>query len=127
MGVVFKHRGSFKHIERFAKGYDRQKLLRILDSYGRKGVKALAAATPIDSGLSADSWGYRTSVSRGSFFIIFTNNHFTNSGTPVVILIQYGHGTRNGGYVEGRDFINPAIKPVFDEIAAAVWREVSLL
>lgn len=127
MGVVFKHRGSLKNLERFIKSYDKQKLINILDKYGKTGVQALASATPKNSGLTANSWGYETSISRGSFFIIWTNNNVTSNGTPIVILLQYGHGTKNGGYIQGEDFINPAIRPIFDEIADAVWREVSSL
>jgi len=126
MGVVsFKHRGSFKNMEKFLKGYSSDKLLNVLHGYGNQGVSALASATPIDSGESASSWSYRVSVSRGSFFIIWENSSVTSSGTPIVILLQYGHGTRDGGFVQGKDFINPAIKPVMDRIAEDVWREVA--
>ena len=126
MGVVsFKHRGSFKNMEKFLKGYSSDRLLNVLHGYGNQGVSALASATPIDSGESASSWSYRVSVSRGSFFIIWENSSVTSSGTPIVILLQYGHGTRDGGFVQGKDFINPAIKPVMDRIAEDVWREVA--
>ena len=126
MGAVsITHRGGFKNLERFLKGFDKQKLIAVLDSYGQRGVQALRAATPVDTGLTADSWGYRTSISRSSFSIEWTNSHMTSQGTPVAILLQYGHGTRQGGYVQGQDYINPAIEPIFNELANAVWREVS--
>ena len=123
--VTFRHRGDFKHVEKFMKGYKKKQLVGILNGFGENGVRALASATPVDSGLSADSWSYKVSISRGSFFIIWENSSVTSSGTPIVILLQYGHGTKNGGYVQGRDFINPAIAPVMDSIAEAVWREVT--
>jgi len=122
--IRITHRGNFNNLERFLKNYDKSKLIGILNSYGRKGVAALKSATPVDSALTANSWGYRTSVSRGSFFIIWTNDNFTSNGTPVAILIQYGHATRGGGLVKGQDFINPAIMPIFEKIADAVWQEV---
>ena len=96
----------------------------ILDKYGQMGVDALASATPKDSGVTADSWSYSITKEGEDITITWSNNSKTDTGIPIVILLQYGHGTRNGGYVQGRDFINPAIKPVFDRIAEAVWKEV---
>lgn len=126
MGVItFKHRGNFNNVEKFFKGYNTQKLVNILEKYGEEGVQALSSATPKDTGLTASSWSYRTNISKGSFFIIWQNSNVTSNGTPIVILLQYGYGTKNGGYVQGQDFINPAIQPVMDKIAEAVWREVS--
>ena len=125
MGVIsFTHRGDFNNIEKFFKGHNTQKLVGILERYGAEGVRALATATPKDTGLTAGSWSYRISISRGSFFIIWENSNVTSSGTPIAILLQHGYGTRNGGYVQGYDFINPAIRPVMEKIADAVWREV---
>ena len=92
--------------------------------YGAQGVAALAAATPVDSGLAARSWYYTVGSQNGSYWIDFHNNDI-EGGAPVVILIQFGHGTRNGGYVVGRDFINPAIQPIFEQIKSDVWKEVS--
>lgn len=123
--VTIKHKGNFNNANKLMKGYNKNRILSILSSYGAQGVSALASATPVDSGVSANSWSYRVSVSRSSYFIIWENSSVTSSGTPIVILLQYGHGTRNGGYVQGKDFINPAIAPVMDEIAEAVWREVA--
>jgi len=126
MGVIsFKHSGDFKSLEQFLRNNDKGRILSILDAYGQAGVAALASATPVNAGITADSWTYRTSISGGSIFIIWENTNLIKTGTPVVILLQYGHGTRHGGYVQGQDFINPAIAPIMDQIAEAVWQEVS--
>jgi hypothetical protein len=126
MGVItFRHQGNFKNVEGFFKGYNSRKLVDILEKYGEEGVRALSSATPKDTGLTASSWSYRTSISKGSFFIIWENSNLTSSGTPIVILLQYGYGTRDGGYVQGQDFINPVIRPIMNKIADAVWREVT--
>ena len=95
-----------------------------LDKYGRQGVAALSSATPVDSGLTAKSWYYEIENKNGSATIKFNNSNIQN-GVPIAIILQYGHGTRNGGWVEGRDYINPAIQPIFDEIANEAWREVT--
>lgn len=94
-----------------------------LDAAAKMGVNALASAVPKDSGLAADSWSYTIENSRGSVSITWTNNDVEN-GFPVAIMLQYGYGTGTGGYVQGRDYINPAMKPVFDDIADQVWRAV---
>ena len=94
-----------------------------LDRFGKMGVDALARSTPIDSGLTAQSWGYRIVRGKRQTRIEWFNTNQIN-GTPVVILIQYGHATRSGGYVIGRDFINPAVRPIFDQIADNVWKKV---
>ena len=126
MGVIsLTHRGNFNNIEKYFKSYNTSKLVNVLEQYGAEGVRALAAATPKDTGNTASSWSFRTSISGGSFFIVWENSNTISDGTPMVILLQYGHGTRNGGYVQGQDFINPAIRPVMDKIADAVWREVN--
>jgi hypothetical protein len=96
----------------------------VLNSYGQEGVAALTQATPIDSGLAASSWGYEVSRSRKGWAITWINHDIEN-GFPVVIMLQYGHGTQNGGYVKGRDFINPAIRPIFDRISHDVWKAVT--
>lgn len=98
--------------------------LGILDQYGRKGVLALKNNTPKDSGLVAQSWDYKITRENGSATITWTNSD-VEGGCNIAILIQYGHGTKNGGFVQGRDFINPAIRPIFDDMANAVWEEVS--
>lgn len=95
-----------------------------LDSYGVKGVEALRNATPKDTGLTANSWSYRIEKSNDNITISFENSNI-NNGVPIAIILQYGHGTRNGGWVEGYDYINPAIRPIFDELAKAAWKEVT--
>ena len=98
--------------------------LSILDKYGREGVAALASATPYESGETARSWYYKVERRKGSASIVFYNSNIQN-GVPIAIILQYGHGTRNGGWVEGRDYINPAIQPIFDRILNDLWREVT--
>ena len=95
-----------------------------LDSYGVKGVEALRNATPKDTGLTANSWSYKIEKSNNNITISFENSNI-NDGVPIAIILQYGHGTRNGGWVEGYDYINPAIRPIFDELAKAAWKEVT--
>ena len=100
-------------------------LVSHLDAFGRMGVEALAAHTPLDSGRTASSWSYEiTSKGKSSFTISWTNSN-VNNGVPIAILIQYGHGQHQGGFVQGRDYINPAMQPVFDRIASDIWRQVS--
>ena len=94
-----------------------------LDHYGRLGVEALSQATPVDTGLTASSWNYEILRSRNGFTLRFNNTNIQN-GCMIAIILQYGHGTRNGGYVAGRDYINPAIQPIFDEMAEKLWKEV---
>lgn len=119
-----KHRGSFKNTEKFLKKAQRNNFFSSLDKYGRMGVSALASATPIESGKTASSWDYEIHKSQGGVSIRWTNSNI-NDGVPIAILIQVGHGTRNGGYVQGRDYINPAIRPIFDKLANEVWKEVT--
>lgn len=97
---------------------------KVLEQYGREGVAALAAATPVDSGETASSWEYKIEQDQGSTSLIFYNNSKTSTGIPIAILLQYGHGNGTGAYVQGRDFINPAIQPIFDKIAEKAWKEV---
>jgi hypothetical protein len=97
-----------------------------LDKYGREGVAALASATPVDTGQTANSWYYEVVIKNGSATISFHNSNIQN-GVPIAIILQYGHGTRNGGWVQGRDYINPAIQPIFDKIANQAWKEVTKL
>lgn len=119
-------KGSFKNSEKFFEGIKKilpQKINSILNEYGRQGVAALQSVTPKDSGTTSDSWSYSL-IPMG---IVWSNSNATNEGTPIAILLQYGHGTRNGGYVQGRDYINPAVRPIFDKIADACWKEVENL
>lgn len=122
--VKFKEKGSFNNLEKYFSRMADPKYLHVLERYGQDGVNALASATPTDSGETANSWTYEIQQVKGGAKIIWKNSNVIN-GVPVAILIQYGHATKNGGYVAGRDFINPAIRPVFDKIANEVWKEVS--
>ena len=122
--IIFKQKGNFNNTEKFLKKASRANFLHILHEYGRKGVAALSSATPTDSGLTASSWGYEIKTLRNSFVINWTNSNIVD-GVPIAIIIQYGHGTRNGGFVEGRDYINPAMKPIFNDMAKELWQEVN--
>ena len=125
MQIMIKHFGSFDNIERFFKKVTTLDVRNILEAYGREGVAALAANTPVDSGVTAASWGFNVLISKRKYVITWTNSSIIPGGTvPIIILLQYGHGTREGGYVQGYDHINPAIRPIFDKIAEAVWMEV---
>jgi len=119
-------KGSFKSTENFLQKMAQFNFEGILDAYAQAGVHALESATPTDSGLAAGSWGYEISSSGGVHTISWTNNDVEN-GFPVAIMLQYGHGTGTGGYVQGRDYINPAMKPIFDKIAEEVWKAVTAL
>lgn len=121
--IKIKQRGNFKKTERFLDKAAHKDFLKDLDKYGREGVVALSAATPIDSGETAYSWGYEIHSSGSTTTIHWTNSNI-NNGVSIAILLQYGHGTRNGGFVLGRDYINPAIQPVFDQIAESAWKEL---
>ena len=123
--VNVRHSGSFKKIDHFFDFILRQKQLAALESYAQQGVNALRSTTPTDSGLTASAWYYEIDRTSSVYSITWHNNNLTTSGTPVAILLQYGHGTRNGGYVSGQDFINPAIQPIFDQIADRVWKAVT--
>jgi hypothetical protein len=116
--------GSFEDTLAFLRRIEKLDIRKILETHAQMGVDALMAATPEDSGLAAHSWGYNIEVSNGSCGIVWTNSNIEN-GFPVALMIQLGHGTGTGGYVHGIDYINPALKPVFDKIADAVWRAVS--
>jgi len=126
MRVAIKHKGSFKNVEKFLKGYDSQKMSVLLERLGQIGTNALADATPIDSGATADLWWHMTTTTKYKSTIQWMNSSVDN-GAPVVILLQYGHGTKSGGFVQGNDFINPAMRPVFNLIAEALWEEVTKL
>ena len=125
MGMSLKYHAPNKNkTDRFLANAKSQKYFNILDRYGKKGVSALSSATPIDQGNTAGSWTYEVSITNSSARITWSNSNLTSQGVPVAILLQYGHGTGTGGYVSGRDYINPAIKPIFDDMADAVWKEV---
>jgi hypothetical protein len=123
--ITFKHSGNFNNTERFFRRTKQilDKSAAILNRCGKEGVSALKAATPIDSGITADSWDYEITTSRTFCKITWTNSHVVNN-IPIAVIIQYGHGTGTGGYVQGRDYINPAMRPIFDKIAQDIWAEV---
>ncbi len=125
MPIKFVQKGNFSKTERFFERCLHLFHAGVLDEYGRKGVVALSEATPIGTGVTAASWSYRINNNRNELSIEWLNSNTTNTGIPIVVLIQYGHATGNGGYVRGVDFINPAMKPIFDEIAEALWKEVT--
>lgn len=124
--IVFNQKGDFSRVTNFLERARETVHLGILDKYGEMGVEALASATPFDSGETARSWFYKIENKEGSAAITFYNSNIQN-GVPIAIILQYGHGTRNGGWVEGRDYINPAIQPIFDEIVERAWKEVTKL
>jgi hypothetical protein len=121
--ISFTHKGDLSITTKFLLNAKNRSPIDILRKYGRAGVTALAAATPVDSGKTASSWDYSISDNGKNYKITWSNSN-VNDGSLIAILIQYGHGTRNGGYVQGTDYINPAIRPIFDNIAEAAWREV---
>lgn len=124
--IKFRQKGDFSKLTNYFEKLKQIARLSNLDKYGKEGVSALSSATPVDSGLTAKSWDYEVEISDGEARIVFTNSNIQN-GVPIAIILQYGHGTGTGGYVEGRDYINPAIQPLFDKIADDAWKEVTKL
>ena len=124
--ITFRHKGDFSKTYRYLERARDAARLGILEKYGAEGVAALASATPVDSGLTAQSWYYKIERGHGTATISFHNSNIQN-GIPVAIILQYGHGTGTGGWVEGRDYINPAVQPIFDKIADEAWKEVTKL
>lgn len=124
--IIFRQKGDFSKATRFFERAKEAVKLGMLDKYGRAGVAALSSATPVDSGLTASSWSYKIVQGHGVATIEFHNSNF-NEGVPIAIILQYGHGTGTGGWVEGRDYINPAIQPIFDDIVEDAWKEVTKL
>lgn len=123
--IEFRQEGDFRHLTNFFEKLLEVGKIGVLDKYGKMGVDALSSATPLETGETAKSWYYEIEQGDGYAAIRFCNSNTTKEGTPIAILLQYGHATRNGGFVEGVDYINPAIKPVFDEIARSAWEEVT--
>jgi hypothetical protein len=122
--ITFSAKGSFKNFETYLTKNRKSSIFSILDKLGRAGQNALASATPAATGLTANSWTYEVNESGGVYSITWSNSH-TVDGVPIAILLQYGHGTGTGGYVAGRDYINPALKPIFDKISTDVWKVVT--
>ena len=122
--VSFRKKGDFSDVTRYLERLKEVAKIGILNKYGREGVALLSAATPVDTGLTANSWSYKIEDRKhGGVSLSFYNSNIQN-GLPIAILIQYGHGTGGGGYVEGVDYIDPALRPLFQKIADEVWREV---
>lgn len=122
--ISFRQKGDFKKLNSYLERLEEVIKFGKLNKYGERGVSALASATPVDTGLTASSWQYSINREKDSVSISFENTNI-NNGVSIAILLQYGHGTRNGGYVQGRDYINPAIQPLFDQIAEEAWKEVT--
>lgn len=122
--ITFTHSGSFSNLERFFRRYTSGDIFSGLDKHGKDGVMALQSATPIDEGVTRDSWDYEIERTKNMCRISWTNSH-VDDGVQIAVILQYGHGTGTGGYVQGRDYINPAIRPVFDRILNDIWAEVT--
>ena len=123
MKISFTSKGDFSKTIKFLNKVKNVKINDILSKYGAIGVNALSQATPKDSGVTSRSWNYKIEVNNDNASIVWYNTNIVK-GVNIAVILQYGHGTRNGGWVEGRDYINPAMKPVFDKIADQVWKEV---
>lgn len=122
--IRFKQKGNFSKLDHYLKR-TRDSVSNIdLDQFGKRGVTALSQATPVNTGKTSNSWYYKIKKSKDSTVITFNNSNIQN-GVPIAIILQYGHGTKYGGWVEGRDYINPSIQPIFDELAKDAWKEVT--
>ena len=121
--ISFRQKGEFSKLTTILEKAKEVVNIGDLDKYGKAGVAALSSATPVETGKTANSWYYKIENKKDTVSITFNNSNVQN-GVPIAIILQYGHGTRNGGWVEGRDYINPAIQPIFDEIANKAWEEV---
>lgn len=124
--ITFRQKGDFSKLSRYLEKVKEAAKVGVLDKYGQAGVAALSSATPVESGLTAQSWYYEIERTKSSAVIRFLNSN-VNNGVPIAVILQYGHGTGTGGWVEGRDYINPAIQPIFDNIAKDAWKEVTKL
>ena len=126
MAITVRHRGNFKNTERLLKNASsmKSKYQKLLQRYGEEGVNVLKENTPVDTGKTAESWYYEVVIRNNSFSIVWSNSNVVN-GTPIVLLIHYGHATKSGGYVQGVDFINPSLKPIFNKLSEDLWKEVT--
>lgn len=122
--ITIRQKGDFSKLTKYLNKISKAADIRNLDKYGQRGVAALSSATPKDTGLTASSWSYEVVQNKQSISIEFHNTNIQN-GIPIAIILQYGHATKNGGWIEGRDYINPAIQPIFDEIVTEAWKEVT--
>lgn len=123
--ITFKQKGDFSKVKSYLVKVNEVNKRINLNKYGEAGVKALQEATPVDTGLTANSWYYEITNQNGIAVISFHNSHVEKDYCNIAIILQYGHGTKNGGWVEGRDYINPAIQSVFEKLAEVAWEEVS--
>lgn len=124
--IGFRQKGDFSKLSRYLERVKDASRIGVLDKYGREGVAALSSATPVESGTTANSWYYKIERNNDSVSITFNNSN-VNKGVLIAIILQYGHGTGTGGWVQGRDYINPVIQPIFDRIANEAWKEVTRL
>lgn len=124
--ISFHHKGDFTRTMKYLGNIKKNINLKDLERFGREGVAALSSATPVETGKTANSWYYEISKSKETITISFHNSNIQN-GVPIAIILQYGHGTGTGGWVQGRDYINPAIQPIFDDITNKAWREVTTI
>lgn len=122
--IKISHKGDFTKTTKFLNKVSTKPIRNILDKYGNMGVQALSVATPVDSGVTASSWTYEIEITSSGYTINWNNTNI-NKNVNIALILQTGHGTRNGGYVKGIDYINPALKPVFDQLAEEAWREVT--
>lgn len=125
MGVNFKYKGSFKNVTTFLTRNTDNDIRKIMAKYGEKGIVQLSITTPKDTGETASSWSYDIVKTDSGWQLVFNNSKVTRDGVPVAVLLQYGHGLKNGSYVRGIDFINPALKPIFEKMAEELWNEVN--
>lgn len=122
--LTITHKGNFESTTKFLSTERPSRIRKTLEKYGKIGVEALEEATPKDTGLTSRSWGFDVVETKTGISVVWKNSNVVD-GVPIALIIQYGHATRNGGYVQGRDYINPALQPVFDDILKNVWKEVS--
>lgn len=124
--ITIKNIGKFDKTTRFLYRVEKNNYLNIFEKYGKQGVFELSQATPVDMGLTKDSWSYKIKRTKNGIRIQWLNSNIVD-GIPIAILLQYGHATKNGGFIEGTDYINPALKETFDKIAEEIIREVNAL
>lgn len=122
--ITFTSSGSFDNTENFLKRMSKADVMPILTSAGQRGVAILSTTTPVDTGKTASSWSYKVTRTKDSYRLDWSNSNSQN-GSNVAVLLQYGHGTGTGGYVQGIDYINPAIRPIFEALVTEIWREVT--
>jgi len=124
--ITFEQKGDFKKTYKYFNKLRSQTIFNMLDQYGKEGLSLLARNTPRDTGRTAESWTYQVTVEKGGSSIVWSNSNVQN-GVSIAVILQYGHATKNGGWVEGKDYINPALQPLFDEIVDKAWKEVTSL